>query len=59
MTTEIQDHSRPNSSQPDVGGAEIIPFRRPGAPGSAPDSAPPPASEPDDHHPDDDGPSAA
>ncbi|GEM_PF-4893643 len=55
MTTEIQDHSLPDSSQPDAGGAEIIPFRRP----SAPDSAPPPASEPEDHHPDDDGPSAA
>jgi len=59
MTTEVQDHNPPKSSQPDEGGAEIIPFRRPTAPGSAPDSAPPPAPEPDDHHPDDDGPSAA
>lgn len=55
MTTEIQDHSLPGTSQSDAGGAEIIPFLRP----SAPVSAPPTAPEADNHHPDDDGPSAA
>lgn len=55
MTTEIHNHSLPAAPQPDAGGAEIIPFRRP----SAPDSGPPLAPDTDDHQPDDDGPSAA
>lgn len=56
MTTDITDDSQAAiRSEQEAGGAQIIPFRRP----SAPDSAPHPAPEPDDHQPDDDGPSAA
>ena len=51
MTTEI-----PPAPSPDApGGAQIIPFPRPGAP----DVAPPRTPEPDVPRPDDDGPSAA